>query len=333
MYAVPLEAKEAAAYIEKYHRHHKPTKRDKFRVGCAEDGELIGVIQVGRPLARMLCDGQTLEVLRCCTNGKKNVCSFLYSRAARIAKELGYKKIITYILESEGGASLRASGWICESKSCGGNSWNTPSRPRELTQLTIFGEVQKYPTEKNKGTQNIYERGQHMNKYIFNGQEKTILDVTCGPRSIWFNKQNPRALYCDVRRESHEMEFGKEFPGTRRISVDPDIIADFTNLPFDADTFQLVVFDPPHMVRNGPNIGWIEKQYGRYTSKAEALESIRDGVRECIRVLRPGGALIFKWSETSITTREILDAIGIEPLFGHKSGKKSTTHWICFIKD
>ena len=94
MKAVPIELKEANAYISKYHRHHKPSSRDKFRVGCEEDGELVGVIQVGRPLSRHLCDGKTLEVLRCCTNGKPNVASFLYSRAARIAKEMGYKKIM-----------------------------------------------------------------------------------------------------------------------------------------------------------------------------------------------------------------------------------------------
>ena len=150
MKAVPIELKEANAYIDKYHRHHKPVTRDKFRVGCEEDGELVGVIQVGRPLSRRLCDGFTLEVVRCCTNGRPNVASFLYSRAARIAKELGYKKIITYILESEHGSSLKASGWECELSECGGGSWSVPSRPREQTQLTIFGEEEKYPTCKKQ---------------------------------------------------------------------------------------------------------------------------------------------------------------------------------------
>lgn len=150
MKVVPLELKQANAYVAEHHRHHKPVHGDKFRFGCEEDGELVGVIQVGRPLSRHLDDGQTLEVVRCCTNGRPNVCSFLYSRAARIAREMGYKKIITYILQSEHGTSLKASGWHCEAESCGGGSWSSPSRPREVTQLTLFGEEKKYPIEKKQ---------------------------------------------------------------------------------------------------------------------------------------------------------------------------------------
>lgn len=150
MKAIPIELKEANAYVAKYHRHHKPVNRDKFRVGCEEAGELIGIIQVGRPLSRMLDDGKTVEVVRCCTDGRPNAASFLYSRAARIAKEMGYKKIITYILQSEPGTSLKASGWHQDSENCGGGSWSKPSRPRELTQMTIFGEENKYPTEKKQ---------------------------------------------------------------------------------------------------------------------------------------------------------------------------------------
>lgn len=150
MKAVPLELKEANAYVDKYHRHHKSVVRDKVRVGCEENGELVGIIQVGRPLSRHLDDGKTLEVLRCCTNGRPNVASFLYSRAARIAREMGYTKIITYILQSEHGTSLKASGWELEEAECGGGSWSSPSRPRELTQMTLFGEERKYPTEKKQ---------------------------------------------------------------------------------------------------------------------------------------------------------------------------------------
>ena len=150
MRAVPLELKDANAYVEKYHRHHKAVSRDKFRVGCEEGGELIGVIQVGRPLSRHLCDGETLEVLRCCTNGRPNVASFLYSRVARIAREMGYKKIITYILQSELGTSLKASGWELDKNDCGGGTWSSPSRPRELVQITLFGTEQKYPTERKQ---------------------------------------------------------------------------------------------------------------------------------------------------------------------------------------
>ena len=120
MNAIPLTLTEANQFIEKHHRHHHKVPRDKFRVGCEVGGKLVGVATVGQPLARLLCDGYTLEVTRLCTDGTKGVCSFLYSRCARIAKEMGYHKIITYILESEDGTSLKASGWHCEAKKCGG---------------------------------------------------------------------------------------------------------------------------------------------------------------------------------------------------------------------
>ena len=111
---------------------------------------MVGVAQVGRPLARKLCDGKTLEVLRCCTDGTKNACTFLYSRCARIAQEMGYERIITYILESETGTSLKASGWHCENECCGGLSWDVPSRPRETVITDLFGEKRKYPAEKKQ---------------------------------------------------------------------------------------------------------------------------------------------------------------------------------------
>ena len=145
MKAVPIELKDANAYVDKYHRHHKPVARDKFRVACEEDGEIVGVIQVGRPVSRMMDDGMTLEVVRCCTNGRPNVASFLYSRAARIAREMGYKRIITYILDTEHGSSLKASGWELDNDACGGGSWSRPSRPRSVSQITIFGQEEKYP--------------------------------------------------------------------------------------------------------------------------------------------------------------------------------------------
>ena len=152
MIAVPMELKDAQNYINTYHRHHQAAHRDKFRVAAMEDGKIVGVVQVGRPVSRVLDDGNTLEVLRLCTNGEKDVCSFLYSRAARIAKEMGYTKIITYILESETGTSLKASGWHREVVNVGGANWNVPSRPREViaSQLSLFPEKPKYPVNERK---------------------------------------------------------------------------------------------------------------------------------------------------------------------------------------
>lgn len=149
MIAVPLELKDANAFVERLHRHHAPVHRDKYRLGCKdENGNLVGVIQVARPVNRYLDDGKTLEVVRCCTDGTYNACSFLYSRAARIAREMGYQQIITYILEGEDGASLRAAGWQVDKTGVGGGSWNTLSRPREIisSQMSLFDEKPKYPT-------------------------------------------------------------------------------------------------------------------------------------------------------------------------------------------
>ncbi len=150
MKAVPLELKQANAFVANLHRHHAPVHRDKFRFGVIDNnGKLCGVVQCGRPLSRFLDDGKTLEVVRLCTDGTYNACSFLYSRAARIAKEMGYHKIITYILESENGTSLKASGWKLVKKNAGGGSWDVPSRKRELvnSQLSFFDNKPKYSTE------------------------------------------------------------------------------------------------------------------------------------------------------------------------------------------
>ena len=152
MIAVPMELKDAQNFINAHHRHHQASHRDKFRIAASDGKNIVGVIQVGRPISRVLDDGHTLEVLRLCTTGQKDVCSFLYSRAARIAKEMGYTKIITYILESESGTSLRASGWKLEADGVGGSDWNVPSRPREVvaTQMSLFPEKQKYPLGEKK---------------------------------------------------------------------------------------------------------------------------------------------------------------------------------------
>lgn len=133
--ARPIELKEANAFVDRLHRHHDPVYRDKCRVAAVDGDQLVGVAQLGRPVSRMLDDGQTIEVVRLCTNGAHNACSFLYGRAARIAREMGYSKIITYILDTEDGASLRAAGWHKEADTKGG-AWDCPSRPRKTTAPT-----------------------------------------------------------------------------------------------------------------------------------------------------------------------------------------------------
>ncbi len=149
---IPISLKEANSFVENLHRHHGKVQGHKFSIAVCKDGNIVGVCIVGRPVSRRLDDGKTLEVTRLCTDGTKNACSILYARAARIAKDMGYKKIITYILQNERGTSIKASGWKLEKEEAGGGDWNVPSRPREMIpqQMSLFPQKQKYPTERKK---------------------------------------------------------------------------------------------------------------------------------------------------------------------------------------
>lgn len=158
---------------------------------------------------------------------------------------------------------------------------------------------------------------------------KKILDMTCGSKTIWFNKNHPSAVYCDKRREDFEMYFGKAHTSLHKCRVDPDVQCDFTNLPFEDESFSLVVFDPPHLIK-AKETAWLVKKYGKLNDTWPLM--IRDGFREGMRVLKPDGILIFKWSEYDIPASEVWKAIGQKPLFGHHSGKKSKTFWCCFMK-
>lgn len=145
----PIILRQANAYVAQHHRHNIPTNGHKWSLAVYDGERLCGVAIAGQPVARMLDDGMTIEVRRVCTDGTKNACSALYGACARVAKEMGYARIVTYTLVTESGTSLRAVGWT-DCGECGGGSWNTPSRPREIAQTTLFGEEQKYPTCKKK---------------------------------------------------------------------------------------------------------------------------------------------------------------------------------------
>lgn len=116
---------EANAFVIQHHRHHDAAQGHKFSLAAYQGGRMVGVTIIGRPIARLLDDGKTMEVTRLCTDGTRNACSFLYSAAAREAKKRGYVKIITYILESENGASLKAANWHLEAVKCGHPTWKT----------------------------------------------------------------------------------------------------------------------------------------------------------------------------------------------------------------
>lgn len=127
---VPVSLAEANTFVERNHRHHKPVVGHKFSIGCADtdSGEIVGVAIVGRPVARYLDDGWTLEVSRLCTDGTCNACSMLYAAAWRAARDMGYKKVITYILDTENGASVKAAGYTCVGEA-GGLRWTGKRKP------------------------------------------------------------------------------------------------------------------------------------------------------------------------------------------------------------
>ena len=148
---MPISLAAANGFVAEHHRHHKPVRGHKFSLGCMADGRLVGVAIVGRPVSRYLDDGLTLEVNRLCTDGTKNACSFLYGAAARAAKVMGYRKIITYILDSESGTSLRASGWQCAGLA-GGREWTGKRRPSE----PLYPAQMKYRYEKDLSLKGVW---------------------------------------------------------------------------------------------------------------------------------------------------------------------------------
>ncbi len=130
--AMPTTLKDAQGFVGKFHRHHKSPVGHRWSVGCAKRGELVGVAVVGRPVAHKTPQYSVAEVTRLCTDGTKNACSFLYALAARIACEMGFKRIQTFILDTEPGTSLQAAGWRYDGSTAGGN-WNRPSRGNRRT--------------------------------------------------------------------------------------------------------------------------------------------------------------------------------------------------------
>lgn len=163
-----------------------------------------------------------------------------------------------------------------------------------------------------------------MNKKGRREEMKPIIDVCCGPKMFWFDKNNPNVEFCDNRIVPYHEYYPKRY-----IEIKPDTVCDFTALPFPDKSFKLVVFDPPHLTWAGPK-SWTRLKYGCLDENWPAM--IHDGFAECMRVLDDYGTLIFKWSEVQIPLKKVLDAIGHEPLFGHRSGKNMNTHWLAFMK-
>lgn len=139
---------------------------------------------------------------------------------------------------------------------------------------------------------------------------------------FWFDKNDTRAIFADNRIVEESLCDG------RLLKIAPDIVADFRKMPFESESFYLVVFDPPHLINAGEG-AWLAKKYGKLDNQAWQ-EDLRKGFAECFRVLKLNGVLIFKWNEEQIKLRDVLKLTSNKPLFGNRRAK---THWVVFIKE
>jgi len=153
-----------------------------------------------------------------------------------------------------------------------------------------------------------------------------VLDACCGGRSFWMNPEDERALFIDNRQGTWPVNR----PGRSPIIVAPDVVADFTEMPFSDATFYLVVFDPPHFTEPRAGRGTIRNTYGCLFPGWEQM--LAAGFKECFRVLAQYGTLVFKWCSVEIPLRDVLALTDQKPLFGHRSGKLARTHWVTFLK-
>jgi len=151
---------------------------------------------------------------------------------------------------------------------------------------------------------------------------KKILDACCGSKMFWFDKENENTVFMDNRC------FNDVLCDGRTLEINPDIIADFRHMPFQDESFYLVVFDPPHLLKAGEN-SWLAKKYGKFNLETWKSD-LKKGFNECMMVLKSNGTLIFKWNEEQIKLNEILATIDFKPLFGNKRAK---THWLVFMKE
>ena len=153
------------------------------------------------------------------------------------------------------------------------------------------------------------------------GTEKPILDACCGSRMFWFDKHNPNVMYMDNRTLETDLSDG------RKLLVQPNVVADFKDIPFESNSFHMVVFDPPHLIHAGKE-SWLAKKYGVLNADTWR-DDLKQGFNECMRVLVPYGTLIFKWNTEQIPMADVLKVFDQQPLFGDK---RSKTRWLVFMK-
>lgn len=150
---------------------------------------------------------------------------------------------------------------------------------------------------------------------------KPILDACCGARMFYFNKNNPNVFFMDNREVSTFLCDGRKF------EIKPDIIGDFKNINFPDESFYLVIFDPPHLIKLGEN-SWLAIKYGKLPKYWQS--ELKQGFNECWRILKKGGTLLFKWNETDVPVKTVIDLFEVEPLLFNKRDK---THWIVYFKE
>lgn len=151
-----------------------------------------------------------------------------------------------------------------------------------------------------------------------------ILDVCCGSKMFWYNKEEPHTTFMDIR---DEVLTYTDRNAVRKVEVNPDLVADFRDIPFADNSFDLVVFDPPHLIHVGDN-SWLAKKYGKL-DKNTWPQDLKLGFDECMRVLKPNGTMLFKWNEEQIKTKDVFEAFDQQPILGDK---RSKTRWSVFIK-
>lgn len=147
-----------------------------------------------------------------------------------------------------------------------------------------------------------------------------VLDACCGSKMFWFDKNYKGALYMDIRNENTVLSDG------RRLVINPDVLADFRSIPFEDDSFYLVIFDPPHLIRAGDK-SFLKAKYGRLDPTWR--DDIKRGLMECWRVLKKNGTMVFKWNEEQILFSMVKDLLPCEPVIGQRRGK---TIWLVFFK-
>lgn len=154
---------------------------------------------------------------------------------------------------------------------------------------------------------------------ILASPEKKILDACCGSRMFWFQEHQENTLFTDIREEEFDIY-------DAHVSVQPDLISDFRDMPFEDESFYMVVFDPPHLKWAGPK-SIMKAKYGELNK--DWPDDLRNGFSECMRVLKENGTLIFKWSDSQVPVKEVLNCTEYKPLFGNRRGH---THWLVFMK-